>query len=356
MTVTLPDPEHNFLLQGCNLFQTQFWSCFRRELGQEVIPLVASGETGTFPCSVHIRTGVPGFAYGYLPRVPDIPVAEENRGLFLEALSAAVAFHVPPETVCLRYDTVWPSPFTDSSYYSNGQWKGAPRAVFRELRMNSGTRERKLRKAEIDHISPDTVIIDLDKNDEVLLSRMRQTTRNSVRRAYRSGVTFRVMSPDELPAWYRLYEETAVRKGLSYEKLSYFETLISLAGRTAGSPDLRIYGAEKDGTLLAGAITAFCGENAYYLYAGSSLEHRKCMANYGLQWQILREARSAGCRHYDLLGVPPNNDPYHSMYGLYTFKTGLGGRVVHYSGCWDYPLNDRRYQLFRNAESFAGIH
>lgn len=356
MTVTLFDPEHDSLFRGCNIFQSPFWSQFRRELGQEVISLAATGGAGRFACAVHIRTGVPGFCYGYLPRVPDIPVVEEKRGLFLEELSAAIEPHVPPEMVCLRYDTVWPSPFTDSSYYSNGQWKGAPRAVFRELRMNSGTNERKLRKAEIDHISPDTVIIDLDKDDDILLSRMRQTTRNCVRRAYRSGLSFRVMRPDELPSWYRLYEETAVRKGLSHEKMSYFETLVSLAGRSRGGPDVRMYAAEKDGALLAGAITVFYGENAYYLYAGTSLEHRKCMANYGLQWEIIRDARAAGCRSYDLLGVPPNNDPYHSMYGLYTFKTGLGGRVVHYSGCWDYPLDERRYRLFRNAESFAGIH
>ncbi|HPX14600.1 MAG TPA: peptidoglycan bridge formation glycyltransferase FemA/FemB family protein [Treponemataceae bacterium] len=355
MRITVSEPGHESMFRGSSLFQTPYWFRFRRELGQKVVPLVAESSAGAFSCAVFIRTGVPGFSYGYLPRVPDIPVAEEERGLFLEQLSAAIAPHVPPDTVCLRYDTVWPSPFTDSSHYSNGQWKGAPRAVFRELRMNSGTRERTLRKSELDHISPDTVIIDLDKDDDVLLSRMRQTTRNCVRRAYRSGVSFRIMNPDELPAWYRLYEETAVRKKLSHEKLSYFETLLSLARNETNSPDFRIYAAEKDGMLLAGAVTAFSGDNAYYLYAGSSLEQRKCMANYGLQWEIIRDARSAGCRYYDLLGVPPNNDPNHSMYGLYTFKTGLGGRVVHYSGCWDYPLDERRYQQFRNAEAFAGI-
>lgn len=348
-------PVHDVVFRPRSLFQTQFWARFRRELGQEVIPLAATSADGVFYCSVYIRTGVPGFVYGYLPRVPDLPVGEEERGLFLEKLSHAIVPHLPSGIVCLRYDTVWPSPFTDSSYYMNGQWKGAPRAVFRELRMNSGTGERKLRKAALDHISPDTVILDLDADDETLLSRMRQTTRNCVRRSYRSGVSFRLMNPEELPVWYRLYENTARRKGLSHEKLSYFQKLFSLTGREPDDPVFRMYGAEKDGVLLAGAITAFYGDNAYYLYAGTSLENRQSMANYGLQWTIIRDARSAGCRYYDLLGVPPNNDPNHSMYGLYTFKTGLGGRVVHYSGCWDYPLDEQRYSNFRNAESFAGI-
>jgi lipid II:glycine glycyltransferase (peptidoglycan interpeptide bridge formation enzyme) len=41
------------------------------------------------------------------------------------------------------------------------------------------------------------------------------------------------------------------------------------------------------------------------------------------------------------------------MYGLYTFKTGLGGRVVHYSGCWDYPLDDEAYLRMTNAENMG---
>lgn len=59
MTVTLPHPEHDPMLRGCNSFQTPFSSRFRRELGQEVVPLFAIGESGMFPCSVYIRTGVP---------------------------------------------------------------------------------------------------------------------------------------------------------------------------------------------------------------------------------------------------------------------------------------------------------
>ena len=126
MRITVSEPGHESMFRGSSLFQTPYWFRFRRELGQDVVPLVAESSAGAFSCAVFIRTGVPGFSYGYLPRVPDIPVAEEERGLFLEQLSAAIAPHVPSDTVCLRYDTVWPSPFTDSSHYKQWSVEGGP--------------------------------------------------------------------------------------------------------------------------------------------------------------------------------------------------------------------------------------
>jgi lipid II:glycine glycyltransferase (peptidoglycan interpeptide bridge formation enzyme) len=38
------------------------------------------------------------------------------------------------------------------------------------------------------------------------------------------------------------------------------------------------------------------------------------------------------------------------MHGLYRFKTGFGGRIVHRPGCWDYPLRPLAYRLYRLAE------
>mgnify|MGYP001287495036 FL=1 len=109
--------------------------------------------------------------------------------------------------------------------------------------------------------------------------------------------------------------------------------------------------AEKDGIPLAGCIIAAYGKHGYYMYAGSSTVMRECMPNYGIQLEAIRWLKSQGCETYDLMGVPPNRDPNHSMYGLYTFKTGLGGSLVHYTGCWDWPLDDEQYILFRNAEN-----
>jgi lipid II:glycine glycyltransferase (peptidoglycan interpeptide bridge formation enzyme) len=38
------------------------------------------------------------------------------------------------------------------------------------------------------------------------------------------------------------------------------------------------------------------------------------------------------------------------MSGLYRFKTGFGGRIIHRPGSWDYPYKPLACALFRTAE------
>lgn len=345
-----------------SLFQSGFWAAFRNEGGTECFSFLVEDVPNRLPFGlvVLVRTGTSGDRYAYVPRGINLNLKACEEGLFLEDLSEKLAELLPKNIVCIRYDSAFYSPFTDSEYWSSsGQWKGAPRVEIRELRMNYGTRFRKLRKSPLDHLSPDTVIINLEESEEAILSLMRQTTRNSVRRAYRSGLEYRIEGVEGLTSWFPLYEETAKRKNFFYEELSYFENLFETATHFSSTngetPKFFVLNALKDGEVLAGLILAAAGKRGYYLYAGSSTKHRNCMPNYGLQWEAIRLLRSHGCTEYDLMGVPPNGDPNHSMYGLYTFKTGLGGKVVHYSGCWDYPLDPDRYVYLTNAENFGGI-
>lgn len=362
--MTLYPVGHNDVIGSDNLFQSGFWARFKESAGQESLTFTVRSDGAEFPLTAILRKGQNGCRYAYVPRGPVYDPGEGNRGAFLETLAIALEPFVPEDTACVRFDTTFPSPFTGPEFYSpNGQWKGAPRAGLRELRMNWGTGRHALRKAPFDHMSPDTVIIDLRGGEEEILARMRQTTRNSVRRAWRSGAEFRVRERSWLGEWYRIYADTADRKGFYREGLSYFETLldvsaIAASGRSGDTPAGRnpgflIMSAEKNGRAMAGIVVATYGKQAYYLYAGSTLEMRECMPNYGLQWEAIRAARAAGCERYDLLGVPPNNDPRHSLYGLYTFKTGLGGQLVHWSGCWDFPYREDAYESLRNAENLG---
>jgi lipid II:glycine glycyltransferase (peptidoglycan interpeptide bridge formation enzyme) len=64
----------------------------------------------------------------------------------------------------------------------------------------------------------------------------------------------------------------------------------------------------------------------------------------------MRDAKEAGCETYDLFGIPPSDDPGHPMAGLYRFKTGFGGKIIHRCGSWDYAYQPLRYALFSAAE------
>ncbi len=88
------------------------------------------------------------------------------------------------------------------------------------------------------------------------------------------------------------------------------------------------------------------GEKSWYIYGMSKDEHRNLMPNYLLQWEAMRTAKQNGSRVYDLWGAPDRFDPSDSMWGVYRFKQGLGGRVVRTIGAWDLPLRPFVYRLY----------
>jgi lipid II:glycine glycyltransferase (peptidoglycan interpeptide bridge formation enzyme) len=60
------------------------------------------------------------------------------------------------------------------------------------------------------------------------------------------------------------------------------------------------------------------------------------MANDLAWWAAIRSAAEAGCRDYDLWGVPPPGaGPNHPCHGLGFFKAEFGGEEVTYTGVWE---------------------
>ena len=228
--------------------------------------------------------------------------------------------------------------------------------------MNFGTSRHRLHKAPTDRLAPDTIELDLRLAEDDLLARMRPKTRYNVRLAGRRDVLVTRADPLRLPEWHELYVRTAARKGFRPQTLDYFRSLFTLAREHR--PELRLYlarGGEAKGRgnnrsapgagLLGGIVVAHTGRVATYLYGASSARQRSLMAPYALQWHAIREARRAGCTRYDLFGVPPAPEAGHPMYGLYRFKTGFGGRLVHRRGAWDYVYDEERYRVYEAAEA-----
>ena len=58
-----------------------------------------------------------------------------------------------------------------------------------------------------------------------------------------------------------------------------------------------------------------------------------------------------GCRYYDLFGIPPAPDAGHPMHGLYRFKTGFGGNILHRYGSYDVINKKLLYYAYRAGES-----
>ncbi|HEV2952674.1 MAG TPA: peptidoglycan bridge formation glycyltransferase FemA/FemB family protein, partial [Candidatus Dormibacteraeota bacterium] len=95
------------------------------------------------------------------------------------------------------------------------------------------------------------------------------------------------------------------------------------------------YVARVAGKPCAAAVVARFGGRAYYLYAGSTGEHRDANPAYAALWAGIKAAAQAGCRDFDLWGVAPSDQPNHPWAGLSVFKRGFGADEVEYVGCWE---------------------
>jgi lipid II:glycine glycyltransferase (peptidoglycan interpeptide bridge formation enzyme) len=104
-----------------------------------------------------------------------------------------------------------------------------------------------------------------------------------------------------------------------------------------------------DNEPVAAIFVFYFAGRAYYVYGMSRDVHREKMPTYLLQWEAMKRAKSIGCTVYDLWGAPEVFDESDSMWGVYRFKEGLGGKVVRTLGAWDFAPNPFWYKLYSEA-------
>lgn len=289
----------------------------------------------------------------YVPYGPEVEPEEEKQGYFLEQLSEGLRSFLPASCIMIRYDLSWQSHWAKDldCYDAEGNWLGVPDRRIQELRLNYATERWNLKKANTDILPSNTIMMDLRKTDDMLLSSMKPKTRYNIHLSARKGVGVREMGLESLDIWYELYRQTAVRNRFFLHDIRYFKIVLTARANDTLSPaDVRLLVAEAGGKPLAAMFLVITAHRGTYLYGASSSDNRNFMATYALQWRAMQLAREKGCTEYDFFGVAPRNDVSHPMYGLYRFKKGFGGHMYHRLGCWDYPLQEQAYQYYASME------
>ena len=108
----------------------------------------------------------------------------------------------------------------------------------------------------------------------------------------------------------------------------------------------RLFIAYHEGKPIAGVFIFCFGDRIWYMYGASSNIYRNFMPNHALHWHVIKWAKSAGYKTYDLWGIPSNPTEKHPLWGVYRFKKGFNGRLVKYVGVYDLPLQPVFYHLF----------
>ncbi len=74
------------------------------------------------------------------------------------------------------------------------------------------------------------------------------------------------------------------------------------------------------------------------------------MPNYAVQFKAIEMLKKLEIKEYDLLGIPPIANKNHPLYGLFSFKTGFGGNIIHRIGCYDFTYKNFIYKIYANLE------
>lgn len=176
---------------------------------------------------------------------------------------------------------------------------------------------------------PHTRIIHLEKSLDDILREMHEKWRYNIRLAEKRGIRVEKVPPTEanISRVMELIKETTDRDGFASNSRAYYQSFLS-ALEKAGIGWL--YFAYYDDRVIALTIWVFTEERAIYYYGASTSdkEMRKHMAPYLLQWRMIQDAKNAGSKIYDFLGVADPDNPKDPLAGVSSFKEKFGGEVV----------------------------
>ena len=351
--------------------QTAFWSAVKNKLGVSTLAIDYIANSASLFRNVTrnrlIHSDVliviqrinRDQSIAYVPYGPELEPDEELQGKFLEELSERLKPFLPNNCILIRYDLCWKSHWIDEDDFDcNGNWLGEPGVKSQEMMFNFNTSNWNLRKASFNILPANTIFLNLTDGAKNLLERMKPKTRYNIGLSQRKGVQVRATGMESIDVWYKLYKETALRNSIDLNDMKYFEAILSAASEISGSQTgVKLLVAELDNIPLAAMFLILSDNRGSYLYGASSDSNRNLMATYALQWEAINISIREGCTQYDMFGISPNPEPAHPLYGLYKFKTGFGGSIFRSLGCWDYPLRENDYFVFRSIESTTqGFH
>ncbi len=197
--------------------------------------------------------------------------------------------------------------------------------------------------AENRYFPEHTLILDLMLSEEELLGQMTQKGRYNIKQAEKQGVNVQEVGADGVSDFYKLLADTADRDEFSVHKAHFYgDFLKSLNGK--------LYLAQQDGEVVAGMLVTNFGETATYYFGASSSAHRDSKAPYLLQWTAIRDAKRAGMKVYDFLGIAPEGDEKHAWAGVTQFKTRFGGKRVSYHSSQVFVFRPFWWALYRLAK------
>jgi len=314
-----PEEEKQWNTSVGHPLQTWEWGEFRKKMGIDVVRLIAEekkGKTQYWQLSFHNIPHTP-YTVGYFPKGPMPDQFMINEFMKLGKEKKAVYIQLEPNNISdLRLPT------------SDLQLIPSHHPLFTRY----------------------TFVLDITKSEDELLKNMHHKTRYNIKVAQKHGVIIKEDSSDvAFKAYLRLSEETTQRQGFYAHNRHYHQTMWNTMRENGLA---KLFTASYNGEILTAWIIFCHGRTIYYPYGASSRNHREVMAPNLMLWEIVRWAKTAGYKKFDLWGaMGPNPDPNDPWYGFHRFKEGYHPELVEFIGSYDLVINPVLYKLYCLADT-----
>ena len=200
----------------------------------------------------------------------------------------------------------------------------------------------------VKHRQPEhSLILDLNKKEEDLLTQMHSKTRYNIRLAEKKNLI--ISWEKNAIVFNQLLTETSRRDKFGAHNNDYYEKML----KCNLTEQVTVY---LDDEPLASAIFIEYGETYTYLHGASANAHRETMAPYLLQWSAILRAQEKGFKIYDFWGVAPENaEADHPWSGITRFKSGFGGTRLTHGQAFELPIRKLPYKIFLFLKIFLNI-
>ncbi|MEA3463870.1 MAG: peptidoglycan bridge formation glycyltransferase FemA/FemB family protein [Patescibacteria group bacterium] len=204
-----------------------------------------------------------------------------------------------------------------------------------------------------------TLILNLKKIEQDLLSAMHQKTRYNIKLAEKKGVKIVEAQnfASDFDKFWQLMGETSDRDSFRTHGINYYKEMLKLGGDF-----IKLFFAEYKNKTIGAVIISFFGDTATYMHGASANEHREAMAPHLLQWHCIKLAKDQGYKYYDFYGIDEKKwpgvtrfkkgfcvyaDKLHSPDGTMEPSVGQAGKTVNYPGTFDLIFNKNWYNVYK---------
>jgi lipid II:glycine glycyltransferase (peptidoglycan interpeptide bridge formation enzyme) len=201
---------------------------------------------------------------------------------------------------------------------------------------------------------PATLLIDLSKDEETIMSEMSAKTRYNVRLSGRRGITIREGTEQDLDIYYSILKATGERQNFSPYPKKYFTEMWRVFHPTG---HIRLTVAEFENQFVSAQLAVPFGDTVINKLSVWSGDHGSHRPNEALQWESIQWAKRNRYRYYDFEGIKPsavptvqNGKPLPESLkqSVTSYKLGFGGQAVLFSKPYVYLYNPLYRWAFNN--------